>query len=234
MTLDNGTRYNATYHKIIEVFNQSEPVVQENLARNVTWNPCASEISGALDTSTQFYSHDSDVLQKPHRPDVIQPLAKKGTWLVESSDNPLEITTKSPHPPAIGNMSSNFYIEDVPLLHAAGAKFFANGTGLGVNTTFINEYLTETQQQQIDNAVNLHFVEYGFPFGSLVMNGPYFKEKICYLGSNCTVHLEGVGLRENGFLYISNVPDKCSIPTNITSNLTYQRTMNALNEDRLN
>ena len=74
----------------------------------------------------------------------------------------------------------------------------------------------------------MHFLSHDFPIGSLVMNGPYYQTKICYLGSNCTLFLGGVGLRENDYLYLSTHSDFCSIPTNITDNMTYSQSYNKL------
>ena len=41
-------------------------------------------------------------------------------------------------------------------------------------------------------------------------------------------------MRENDYIYLSTDADRCSIPTNITANLTYKREYNALSEDELN
>ena len=49
--------------------------------------------------------------------------------------------------------------------------------------------MSDEDQAKIDSSVNLHFVEHAFPFGSLVMNGPYWMNKVCQLGDNCAIHM---------------------------------------------
>ena len=72
------------------------------------------------------------------------------------------------------------------------------------NITYVQENLDPERIDEITTKTKaMHFMEHTFPIGSLVMNGPYFEDKVCYLGSNCTIFLQGVGLRENDYLYLS-------------------------------